>query len=121
MRRLVISLVMVGLLLPALAPAQERKSLGSEFAKSWVTGVLSVVYFPIKFSVALAGAPIGGVAGFLTGGNERAAEGIWRPTVGGTYFITPEVFEGSEPFLPVDRGVHRPQGRGEGAGGGLGY
>ena len=121
MRRFImVFVVMVGLLLPALAPAQEQKPLGSEFAKSW-TSVLNLVYFPIKLSVALVGAPIGGAAGLLTGGNERAAEGIWRPTVGGTYFITPEVIEGSEPFLPVDRGVHRPQSGGEGMGGSPGY
>ena len=123
MRRFVIYGMMVAiLLLPALALAQEQqRSLNTEFAMGWVTSALSVVYFPIKFSVALVGAPIGGVAGLLTGGNERAAEGIWRPTVGGTYFITPEVFEGTEPFLLVDRGVHRPQGRGERTGGMLGY
>ncbi len=120
MRRFImVFVVMVGLLLPTLAPAQEQKPLGSEFAKSW-TSVLNLVYFPIKLSVALVGAPIGGAAGLLTGGNERAAEGIWRPTVGGTYFITPEVIEGSEPFLPVDRGGH-PQGRGGGMGRRPGY
>jgi hypothetical protein len=121
MRRLVVSIVMVGLLLPALAWAQEQRSLNSEVAKSLGTTLLGVLYFPLKFSVALIGAPIGGVAGFLTGGNQRAAESIWRPTVGGTYFITPEILEGSEPFLLVDRGVPRPQGREEGTKSMLGY
>ncbi len=109
MRRLVIFVVIAGLLLPALAPAQEQKPLNSDFATSFLSGVLSSVYFPIKLAVAVAVAPIGGAVGFLTGGNERAAEAIWRPFIGGTYFITPEMLEGSEPFLPVGRRAHRPQ------------
>ncbi len=108
MRHFGVVLVLV-LLLSTPALAQEgRRSLNTEFAMSWVSGVLSAVYFPIKFSVAVGLAPIGGLAGFLTGGNERAAEGIWRPTAGGSYFVTPGAFDGSEPFSPVGEGAPKP-------------
>jgi hypothetical protein len=88
---------------------QPTKPMGSEFAKGWLTPILSVIYFPIKFSVGTAGAVLGGVSGWATGGNERAAEGIWRPMTGGTYFITPQVIDGERPFLPFDGGPYAPQ------------
>jgi fumarate reductase subunit D len=53
---IVVCVVMVGLLLPTLASAQEQKSRDYEFAMSFITSVFSVVYFPIKLSVALIGA-----------------------------------------------------------------
>lgn len=109
MRHLLICVVLAGLLLPALASAQEQKPPNPEFATSFLSGVLSAIYFPAKLAVALAVAPIGGAVGLLTGGNERAAEAIWQPFIGGTYFITPEMIEGTEPFLPVGPMVDRPQ------------
>jgi len=82
------------------------KPLAMEFAKGVVTPMLSIVYFPIKFSVGAAGAILGGVSGWATGGNIRAAEGVWRPTVGGTYFITPQVIDREHSFLPFDGGEY---------------
>src|SRR5262245_47372080 len=82
------------------------KSMGMEFAKGLVSPVLSVVYFPVKLAVGISGAVLGGVSGWATGGNQRAAEGIWRPLTGGTYFITPQVIDGERPFLPFDGGSY---------------
>lgn len=107
MKRLIVGLAMVALLSPGVSQAQPAgKSLGSEFFKGWLTPVLSAVYFPVKFSVGTAGAFLGGISGWATGGNERAAEGIWRPLTGGTYFITPQVLDGEKPFLPFDGGPY---------------
>lgn len=88
------------------AQPEQRKPLATEFAKGVVSPILSVVYFPIKFSVGAAGAVLGGVSGWMTGGNIRAAEGIWRPTAGGTYFITPQVLDREHSFLPFDGGEY---------------
>ena len=100
------SIVVAGLLSPSLGIAHPPpgRTPGGEFARGVAAPVLSVVYFPIKFGVGIAGAFLGGVSGFLTGGNDRAAEGIWHPTVGGTYFITPAILEGECRFLPFDYG-----------------
>lgn len=87
-------------------PQTQSQTLGSEFAKGVISPILSVLYFPLKFSVGTAGAALGGVSGWATGGNERAARGIWRPLTGGTYFITPQVIDGERPFLPFDGGVY---------------
>ena len=68
--------------------------------------MLSLPYFVTKLTVGVVGAILGGISGWATGGDERAAEGIWRPMVGGTYFITPQIFDGDWPFLPFDGGPY---------------
>ena len=106
MRRLVIGLSLLAFLNPGVSLAQQAgPSSGAEFAKGVAAPVLSVVYFPVKLAVGTAGALLGGISGWATGGNERAAEGIWRPLTGGSYFITPEVLDGKKPFLPFDGGT----------------
>jgi hypothetical protein len=100
-------------------PQAQSRSMGSEFAKGVISPVLSVLYFPLKFSVGTAGAVLGGVSGWATGGNERAAQGIWRPLTGGTYFITPQVMDGERPFLPFDGGVYAQPPRYSGPSGSL--
>ena len=106
MKRLGITLAMVALLWPGVSLAQQAgQASGAEFAKGVAAPVLSAVYFPVKLAVGTAGALLGGISGWATGGNERAAEGIWRPLTGGSYFITPEVLDGGKPFLPFDGGT----------------
>ena len=78
--------------------------MGGEFARGVASPVLSVVYFPAKFCVGVAGALLGGISGWATGGDRRAAESIWRPMTGGSYFITPDVLDGKKPLLPYNGG-----------------
>ena len=80
--------------------------MGEEFAKGMVSPVLSLIYCPLKLAAGVSGAVLGGVSGWATGGNQRAAEGIWRPLTGGTYFITPKIMDGERPFLPFDGGPY---------------
>jgi hypothetical protein len=109
-KRLLSGIVVAGLLSPSLGLAHPPpgRTPGGEFARGIAAPVLSVVYFPVKFGVSVAGAFLGGVSGFLTGGADRAAEGIWHPTVGGTYFITPATLTGESRFLPLDHGDDTP-------------
>jgi len=60
--------------------------------------LMSSVFFPVKFAVGVAGAELGGFAGFMTGGDEEAAAGIWNVTTDGSYFITPRILDGREPL-----------------------
>ena len=107
--KVIATIVGVGMLCPTLAMAQPAgKSKSGEYARGLVSPLLSAVYFPIKFGVGVAGAFLGGASGFLTGGNERAAEGIWHPMTGGTYFITPEILDGERSFRPLDYGSSAP-------------
>lgn len=66
-------------------------SVGSVFMNS--------VFFPVKLAVGVVGAEAGGFAGFMTGGDEEAAAGIWNVTTDGSYFITPRILDGREPFF----------------------
>jgi hypothetical protein len=111
MKKMMLSgIVVAGLLSPSLGIAHPPpgRTPGGEFARGVAAPVLSAVYFPVKFGVSVAGAFLGGVSGFLTGGDDRAAEGIWHPTVGGTYFITPATLTGESRFLPFDHGDDAP-------------
>src|SRR6266404_6248121 len=45
-----------------------------------------------------AGAELGGFGGWTTGGDMRAAKGIWRPTTEGHYFVRPDYLDGTERF-----------------------
>jgi len=76
----------------------EQFSPGQE--AGWSLGAMgaNLGYFPAKFVVASVGALGGGLAGFLTGGNERAAYAIWVPTMGGTWLLTPSNLDGSKPI-----------------------
>jgi len=85
---------------------QTSRDLAVESSMSVGAAAASIVYFPVKFAVGVVGALLGGFGGFVTGGNERTAEGVWRPLTGGTYFITPDVLEGQQPFLPFDGGPY---------------
>lgn len=90
----------------ALHTQQTSRDLAVESSVSVGAAAASIVYFPVKVAVGVVGAILGGFGGFVTGGNERTAEGIWRPLTGGTYFITPDVLEGQQPFLPFDGGPY---------------
>lgn len=107
--KVIVLVVSVGMLYPTLSMAQPAgRSKSGEYVRGFAAPLLSVGYFPVKFVVGVAGAVLGGASGFFTGGNERAAEGIWHPMTGGTYFITPEILEGERPFLPLDYGSSAP-------------
>ena len=62
------------------------------------SAVLSIFYTPVRLTVGIAGAALGGVEGFLTGGNVRTARSMWGPTVEGDYFIRPDHLDGTEHF-----------------------
>src|SRR5262249_50298975 len=109
MRRLLVGLLMLVVFIPRLSLAQPAApTAGGEVVKGVEGAVLSIVYFPAKVLLGTVGALLGGFSGWATGGNERAAEGVWRPTVGGSYFITPETLDGTKPFLPFDGGPYVP-------------
>src|SRR5690606_26038384 len=48
--------------------------------------------------VGVVGAGLGGVEGWLTGGDLRTARSMWRPTVEGDYFVRPDHLDKTERF-----------------------
>jgi ABC-type phosphate transport system substrate-binding protein len=113
--------LILAVLTPGLSLAQQAQqpSTGGELGRSIAAPVLSVVYAPLKLCVGIAGALLGGISGWATGGDERAAQGIWQPTIGGSKFITPAMLEGTEPFQPFGEGTSVQPATGTGSSGSM--
>jgi hypothetical protein len=62
------------------------------------TLLANVGYIPAKTVYAILGGITGGVGYALTGGNQRAANSIWRSSLGGDYVLTPNMLRGTEPI-----------------------
>lgn len=95
---------------------EEYHSAGAEFGMGIASTVLSVFYTPVRLVVGVVGAGLGGVEGWLTGGNLRTARSMWRPTVEGDYFIRPDHLDRTEHyewgnFRPVVREQYTLHGR----------
>ena len=73
-------------------------SAGEEFGMGIASTFLSVLYTPVRLAYGVVGAGVGGAQGLLTGGNRRAADGTWRVTVEGDYYVRPDHLDGSEHF-----------------------
>ena len=61
------------------------------------TLVANVGYIPAKMVYAILGGITGGAGYALTGGNQNAANSIWRSSLGGDYVLTPEMLTGQQP------------------------
>jgi hypothetical protein len=60
--------------------------------------VANVGYIPAKMAYAIVGGITGGFGYALTGGNEKAANTIWRSSLGGDYVVTPDMLSGQAPL-----------------------
>lgn len=68
-----------------------------------MSGLSTLLYFPLKAVFAISGGIVGGLAYAFSGGNEQAAKSIWDTSLYGTYIITPDHLQGNRPirFLGV--------------------
>ena len=62
---------------------------------SLLAAVVNLVYFPPRLVVTIATAGVGGLTGWLTGGDKPAARSVWNAT-DGQPFITPAILERRE-------------------------
>ena len=97
MRKTIASFVLAAGLaaLPSVARAIEP---GEEVAFSTLAALSNLFYTPAKVVVAGTGLFVGGLAGFLTGGDTRSAYAFWVPTAGGDYFLTADQMDGRTPI-----------------------
>jgi hypothetical protein len=77
---------------------EDTNNAGKEFGLAIGSSVLSILYHPIRMVTGIVGAELGGVVGWTTGGDQRAAHGIWRPLVEGDYFIRPDQLDRTERY-----------------------
>ncbi len=59
--------------------------------------LMNIVFLPVRLPLTVLGAEIAGLTGFLTAGNEHAANDVFG-LVDGTQVITPAILEKKEPF-----------------------
>jgi hypothetical protein len=88
--------VIVGALPAAAHDPLENQGL--EVGETLAASYANLLYTPAKIVVAAVGAVAGGIAGMLTGGDERAAYAVWVPLVGGDYFVKPSHVDGTRPL-----------------------
>jgi hypothetical protein len=94
MRTVIVALLAVTLgVLPARAHEPEANP-GLEMGDAVAATYSNLLYVPAKLVVATVGMVGGALAGFMSGGDTRAAYAIWVPLVGGDYFVRPEHLEG---------------------------
>jgi hypothetical protein len=107
MRKIIISLALAASL--AVAPTAHADTPENEVLFSFVSAFCNIAYMPAKFMLAAVGMPLGGVAGLLNGGDNRAAEAFWVPMVGGTYMLTSDMMagHGDVEFWGSDYSSHR--------------
>ena len=94
--------VLVAVLLVALAFTRPASAAtgdpGAEFGLAIGAAAGSLLYTPAKLIVAVSGLAVGGLVGVLTGGDIRAAYGVWVPAASGTYMLHSSHLDGTEPI-----------------------
>ena len=86
------------ILAPGVASAQESQTSQSEEAGLGIgSGLLTLVYLPVKVVYAALGGIVGGFTYVLTGGDVETAKSVWEPSFYGTYVITPSNLKGEKP------------------------
>ena len=58
----------------------------------------NVLYIPAKLVYAVLGGVVGGGTYLVTGGNQQAANTVWRSALGGDYVVTPQMLAGQQPI-----------------------
>ncbi len=95
---------------------EDYHSAGAEWGMGVASTILSIFYTPVRLTVGVVGAGLGGVEGWLTGGDLRTARSMWRPTVEGDYFIRPDHLDRTERYefgnvRPIVRERYTVRGR----------
>ena len=90
--------VIIVLSLCLLAPYGAARAEGTLSNVGYGTGsvLASCLYSPAKLLYAMVGGLTGGIAYGLTGGNVDVANKIWKPTLRGTYVVTPDMLKCKE-------------------------
>ena len=71
----------------------------------------NVLYIPAKLTYAVLGGVVGGGTYLVTGGNQTAANTVWRSSLGGDYVVTPQMLAGSSRSISAGQPIRRPMCR----------
>ena len=75
----------------------------------------NVLYIPAKLTYAVLGGVVGGGTYLVTGGNQTAANTVWRSSLGGDYVVTPQMLAGTaaDQFQRADQYAAQCAGTGQ--------
>ncbi len=93
---IVVLLAVLMILHPGVVLADDETSAAGEAGLGIGSGLLTLVYFPLKVVYAVLGGVVGGFTYALTGGDMETAQTVWEPSFYGTYVITPSHLKGDE-------------------------
>lgn len=93
-----IACVLVATVVLAASPARAEEGFFEKAGIGLGTALVNVLYIPAKFTYATVGGLIGGFAYVLSLGDTDTAMGVWEPTMGGSYIVTPDMLRGKEPL-----------------------
>ena len=99
-KRTIVAAVVLSVALGTAAPgaAEEENRFAKDFGYGVAAFFTNLIYMPTKFVYATLGGITGGFAYVLTGFNYNIAKGIWVPSTGGDYVVTPAKLRGDEPI-----------------------
>jgi hypothetical protein len=101
-RMVVVAAVLAAMMATVAAPARAEEEEQQRFATDFGYGVgaffTNLLYMPTKFVYATFGGITGSFAYLLTGFHYDLAKQIWRPSLGGTYVVTPSMLRGDDPI-----------------------
>ena len=80
----------------AEAEAEEENRFATDFGVGVGAVFTNLFYMPTKFVYSTLGGITGGFAYVLTGLRLDIAKGIWVPSMGGTYVVTPSMLKGED-------------------------
>ncbi len=89
-------LLVIGLVITTPRWARADAEYANDFGIGLGTVVVNLLYMPVKVVYGTLGGLTGGLAYVLTGGNMTVAKAVWRPSMGGTYVVTPSMLRGDE-------------------------
>jgi len=88
------AMLYVGSALAQSEPVQPRQPHSGASA---LAATANIVFMPVRVAVAAVGAELGGLTGWLTGGNQYAAEDIWHlPPFDGSMYLQPDMMYGQQ-------------------------
>ena len=93
-----VACALVAALLASARPALAEEGFFEKAGIGLGTALVNVLYIPAKFTYATVGGLIGGFAWLLSLGDTDTAMGVWEPTMGGSYIVTPNMLRGREPI-----------------------
>jgi hypothetical protein len=106
-----IACALVGAIVASARPALAEEGFFEKAGIGLGTALVNVLYIPAKFAYATVGGVIGGFAWLLSLGDTDTAMGVWEPTMGGSYIVTPQMLRGREPIEFTGSGSPSPASR----------